>query len=293
MKLVPELVEELERVVGKVSSVERVAGGCVSSTARVRTTEGMFFLKSHPGAPESFFAVESAGLRELRGATSTVCVPEVVDFRDVPGGGTSWLLVQWLEPAAKSADFGARLGRGLAEVHADRRSGWGWVREGFIGPLEQSNRGAPTWAEFWWRERLFPQLDLAVASGRVREGDEWMELEMLLPTLLQPAEREGPRLLHGDLWSGNVLAAAPGIPALIDPACYFGHREVDLAMTELFGGFESGFYDAYRAELPLAEGYEIRRAVYQLYYLLVHVNLFGTSYLSRTLATLQRVLAER
>jgi protein-ribulosamine 3-kinase len=292
MKLSAELREEVEDLVGTVQSVEAVAGGCVSSTARVRTAKHSFFLKFHPGAPESFFAAESAGLGALRAATTRLLVPEVIGFRDSPAGRTSWILVQWLEPAAPPDNFGARLGSGLAEVHSTSGPRWGSSQGGFIGPLEQSNGNASSWGEFWWSRRLEPQLRLAEEHGQVWEAAQWDRLRDLLPELLAAAEREGPRLLHGDLWSGNVLCSAPGVPALIDPACYFGHREVDLAMTELFGGFQASFYQSYRAELPLAEGYQVRRGVYQLFYLLVHVNLFGTSYLSRTLATLQNVLTE-
>jgi fructosamine-3-kinase len=136
-----------------------------------------------------------------------------------------------------------------------------------------------------------PQLELARRGARLPgKSAEWARLMERLPELLAPAEADGPSLLHGDLWGGNVLAA-PGGPALIDPAVYRGHREADLAMTELFGGFGGGFQAAYREAWPLQPGYPARRAVYQLWYLLVHVNLFGGGYVAQTAAVLREALA--
>ena len=121
---------------------------------------------------------------------------------------------------------------------------------------------------------------------------DWEILLARLPQVLAPAEEDGPSLLHGDLWGGNILAIGAGEPALIDPSVYRGHREVDLAMSELFGGFDREFYDTYDTLRPLRPGYrELRRGIYQLYYLLVHVNLFGDGYVAHTGATLRSVLA--
>jgi fructosamine-3-kinase len=147
-----------------------------------------------------------------------------------------------------------------------------------------------SWAEFWRMRRLEPQLELARAAGRLpgRQAD-WDRLMERLPALLDNAEMDGPSLLHGDLWGGNVMAAAAG-PVLIDPACYRGHREADLAMTELFGGFGPEFYAAYGEQWPLLAGYPRRRPVYQLWYLLVHVNLFGGGYVSQTAGVLREAL---
>src|SRR6185503_10430312 len=144
----------------------------------------------------------------------------------------------------------------------------------------------------WATRRLRPQLEMARARGREpATAAEWERLFARLPELLAPAEEDGPSLLHGDLWGGNLLSAA-GEPALIDPAAYRGHREADLAMAELFGGFDAGFHAAYQEAWPLLPGYrEARRAIYQLYYLLVHVNLFGGGYGAQTAATLRRALA--
>jgi fructosamine-3-kinase len=165
------------------------------------------------------------------------------------------------------------------------------MEDNFIGPLAQENGPAASWAEFWRTRRLQPQLEMARRAGRMPgRAAEWDRLMDRLPELLASAEADGPSLLHGDLWGGNVLAAVEG-PALIDPAVYRGHREADLAMTELFGGFGADFRAAYQEAWPLQPGYPARRAVYQLWYLLVHVNLFGGGYGAQTEGVLREALA--
>ncbi|HEX6751832.1 MAG TPA: fructosamine kinase family protein [Longimicrobium sp.] len=308
----------VERRVGAIRSVSPVGGGCISETYRVETGDGAIFLKHHPAAPDGFFAAEADGLRALRAAAGDALrIPAVVAIDDgddasrgdvenaEEDGGTSasprlrvspggcWIALEWLEPGQRGRDFGERLGRGLAALHrAGVAGGWGWERSNFIGALPQENESAATWAEFWRDRRLLPQLRLAAEAGRdTGPRGEWDRLFARLPWLLADVGHDAPSLLHGDLWGGNVLSAS-GDPALIDPAVYRGHREVDLAMTELFGGFDPRFYGAYAEAWPLRPGYrEIRRDIYQLYYLLAHVTLFGGGYGAQTLATLRRVLA--
>jgi fructosamine-3-kinase len=151
------------------------------------------------------------------------------------------------------------------------------------------------WPAFWWSERLEPQLVMASDSGWLAGLErEWATLESELPKLLEAAEEDGRSVLHGDLWSGNVYPGPDGGPVLVDPAVYRGHGEVDLAMTELFGGFPRGFYSAYEDRRPLRDGYEdVRRHVYQLYPLLVHVNLFGGGYVNGVAEALRGALASR
>jgi fructosamine-3-kinase len=171
--------------------------------------------------------------------------------------------------------------------------GWGWGSANYIGALPQDNTSAATWADFWRARRLEPQLRMARDRGRMpATRAAWDRLFAALPGVLAAAEADGPSLVHGDLWSGNVLCTAGGEPALVDPAVYRGHREVDLAMAELFGGFDREFHAAYREARPLADGYDgVRRPIYQLYYLLVHVNLFGGGSVARTEAVLRTALA--
>jgi protein-ribulosamine 3-kinase len=292
--MLPEDVRaEVEARLGAIRAVEPVGGGCISRAARIETERGTAFLKHHDGAPARFFAAEADGLAALRDAADgAVRVPAVLARSESVEPGPGWIALEWLEPAPRADGFAERLGRGLAAVHRERSRWWGWSEANYIGSLPQENAASATWCDFWRDRRLTPQLDLARFRGALpATAAEWERLFDRLPDLLAPAEEDGPSLLHGDLWSGNVVSAG-GEPALIDPAVYRGHREVDLAMAELFGGFDARFYAAYEEAWPLLPGYrEARRAVYQLYYLLVHVNLFGGSYAGQTAGVLRRVLA--
>jgi protein-ribulosamine 3-kinase len=287
--LPPGLLRRLEERYGGVRVQGAVGGGCINPAVRLRLADRDAFLKFNPDASPGMFAAEAEGLRALRAAANSLRVPEVFDVWEPAasdGGGSAALLLEWLEPVRPDDGFWTRLGRGLAELHRAGGDGWGWPTDNFIGPLPQQNTAASSWADFWRERRLEPQLRRARDAGwRVGREREWDELWRRLPDLLAPAEVDGPSLLHGDLWSGNVLAAqgAGGAePALVDPAAYRGHREVDLAMAELFGGFSGGFLDAYREHWPLQPGYAPgRRAAYQLFFLLVHVNLFGAGYVAR------------
>jgi fructosamine-3-kinase len=281
----------VEAHLGPIRSATPVGGGCINHGARVETADGPVFLKYNPQSPAGMFAAEAYALDQLREQAAELAVPHVIAHAEADGDAPAWLALEWLEPAPRSAEFLERLGRGLAQMHraAVERS-WGWDRDNFIGSLAQQNAPSDTWPGFWRGRRLGPQLDLARRSGRLpgREAD-WERLLDRLPAVLRLADEDGPSLLHGDLWSGNVLPATAG-PALIDPATYRGHREADLAMADLFGGFGDRFHAAYREVWPLQPGYEARRPVYQLYYLLGHVNLFGGGYAGQTAEMLRTIL---
>jgi len=290
----PDAVRDgLEQALGPVRGVTPLAGGSISEAFRVETGDGPVFLKHHPQAPAELFAAEADGLRALNAAAGDALRIPTVLAMDT-GLVARWIALEWLEPGPSGPSFGERLGRGLAALHRAGEGRWGWRRANFIGDLPQRNEPTMAWADFWRSRRLQPQVKMAWWKLRKLHLDrEWERLFDRLPELLAPAEEDGPSLLHGDLWSGNVLSAA-GEPALIDPAVYRGHREVDLAMAELFGGIDARsdarFHAAYREAWPLLPGYlETRRPIYQLYYLLVHVNLFGGGYVAQTVAMLKRV----
>lgn len=294
MTLPDEVARALEGRLGPFRVVGPVGGGCVQPALRLETAIGPLFVKYGSGTPAGFFAAEAEGLRQISARAPSLRVPQVVDLADAGEDRTyGWMALEWLEPGPRRGDFGARLAAGLAELHTPRKDGWGWERPGFIGTLPQDNAREEDWAGFWRRRRLEPQLSLARASGRLPASErDWESLLDRLPRVLEPGERDGVSLLHGDLWGGNILATAAGAPAVLDPAAYRGHREVDLAMSELFGGFDAEFYREYDAVRPLQPGYrDGRRGIYQLYYLLVHVNLFGAGYVAQTAATLRSVLA--
>jgi fructosamine-3-kinase len=291
MSLPTFVAEGLEAEIGSVLRVDALGGGCVNPAARVETAVGPVFVKYNPDAPRRMFTVEAVGLEHLRTTAAGLRIPRVI-ASSVGDGHGGWLALEWLEPGPAGAAFAERLGRGLAELHRAKQIGWGWEDEGYIGSLPQPNSPTPTWVDFWWSRRLEPQLELAIRLGR-RPGTrhDWDLLAARLQNLLAVAEEEGVSLLHGDLWSGNVISLPDGAAAIVDPAAYRGHREVDLAMTELFGGFGPRFYAAYREIWPLSAGYDDRKLVYQLYYLLVHVNLFGGGYGIQTATVLRRALA--
>jgi fructosamine-3-kinase len=268
--------------VGRVTRVDPLGGGCVNHASCLTTDRGeRFFLKWNARAPAGMFAAEADGLRALA-APRALRVPEVLGVGE--SGSPPWLLLEYVAAGRPGRDYAARLGEGLAALHRSARGSaerWGWERDNFIGPLDQSNAPTPTWGEFWRDRRLAPQLRQARARGHLM-GAEAGVLDRVMErvsSLLADVGHDGPSLLHGDLWGGNVYADGFGQPVLIDPAVHRGHREVDLAMSELFGGFPSGWPRAYDAAWPLDADYAGgRRALYQLYYLLVHVNLFGSGY---------------
>lgn len=291
MTLPPSLRGRLTARFGAIRDVEAVSGGCIHHAARIGLADGPAFLK-WGAAPPGHFAAEACGLERLRAAVSPLRIPRVLGWADGEETTPAWLCVEWLNPAGEHADD-APVGRGLAVLHRTRGEGWGSGEDGWIGPLPQANGATSSWAEFWWARRIEPQLLRAREQAREpARHDEWLQLRDRLPELVAAGEAEGPSLLHGDLWAGNVLRLAGSEAALVDPAVYHGHREVDLAMADLFGGFGPAFRSAYEAEWPLLPGYqEVRRPIYQLYPLLVHCNLFGGGYGARIAATLRTVLA--
>jgi fructosamine-3-kinase len=276
---------ELEATFGSVRTAESVGGGCISPSYRIRLVDGgqLFVKTAANGWHADAFAEEARSLEAL-GATGTLIVPRVC------GVSESWLALEWLEPARATESDWRALGSGLARLHRTTAESYGWDTANYIGPLPQRNERAADWPAFWREQRLLPQLQRAEQQ---LERSTLRDIERLLEELdvrLGAAAEDGPSLLHGDLWSGNVHISATG-PGVIDPASYYGHREVDLAMATLFGGFPHAFFDAYETEWPLRPGAPVRRPIYQLYYLLVHVVLFGGGYATHTSAAVRAALA--
>lgn len=274
----------------RVARVDAVRGGDIHRAHRLTSDRGeRLFLKSNENAPLAMFEREADGLDWLA-ETGALRVPRVIQVSDSREGiGSSWLLLEWLEPEAPRADYDELLGHGLAALHSCGAPAVGGSASNYIGTLPQSNRARASWAEFYALERLSPQVERAVTRGcgPARWRARFSRLIEALPAFL--GEEEAPSRLHGDLWSGNVLAGPGGAPCLIDPACYAGHREVDLAMMQLFGGFSGRVFSAYDSVLPRSPGASDRVPLYQLYPLLVHVNLFGGSYVSMVDAALTKL----
>ncbi len=262
----------LEAALGPVRDLSPLAGGDISEALRVRLADGRaVFVKTHRGPPAGMYAAEAEGLAWL-GAAGALRVPEVLAVSE------RFLALVLIEPGRPAPDHDERLGRGLAALHRFGAEGFGWSRDNFIGSLPQDNHAEAGWPTFYARRRLGAQLRMAVDAGRastaMRRGME--ALIARIDAVVGPAEP--PSRLHGDLWGGNAHVAEDGSPVLIDPAVYGGHREVDLAMMRLFGGFSPRVFDAYDEAWPLEPGWRERVPLYQLYPLMVHVNLFGGSY---------------
>lgn len=270
-----------------VLSLRRVGGGDINEAAVVELGDGGHaFVKWHRRAPTGMFEAEARGLAWLAEPAS-LRVPEVLAVGHDDETETDFLVLELLETAPRAIDFDERLGRGLAALHHAGAPRFGFEEDNFIGRLPQSNALRDDWATFYRECRLEPQITRARG---LLDRDLRRRLDALLDRLVDvvgPAEP--PARLHGDLWSGNHLSDEAGLPALIDPAVYGGHREIDLAMMQLFGGFGSRVFAAYDEAFPLTEGWEDRVPLYQLYPLLVHVNLFGGGYLGSVDRALSRL----
>jgi protein-ribulosamine 3-kinase len=274
----------------RVEAVTPVGGGCINHGAKIETDSGTaLFLKWNPSSPPGMFEAEAAGLDALS-AASALRVPAPLAWGD-DAEGTAWLLMEHVTggPAGLAAE--GALGRGLADMHNHAaEEGFGWESDNWIGSLEQTNAVSGRWGEFWRDCRIAPQLRLARRQGHAGDTSFDALLEVI-PSALADVVR--PELVHGDLWGGNWFANELGEPVLIDPAVYRGHGEVDLAMSELFGGFGPAFYNAYDDVRAIAGAYRAyRKDLYQLYYLLVHINLFGSTYEAGSLRAAQRVLSQ-
>jgi fructosamine-3-kinase len=274
----------------------RAGGGDINDAYDVTLADGRrVFVKSNDRADPRMFACEARGLDWLRDA-GAIRIPRVLAYSDEAGArdgdGAAFLVLERIVPAARAADYDERLGRGLAALHRAGTSDgrFGFDEPNFIGSLTQDNEFADDWPELYVTRRLEPQVRAAIDRGRAPASwqRQFARLFAVMDDLTGPPEPAAR--LHGDLWSGNVMVDDSGAPCLIDPAVYGGHREVDLAMLRLFGGMSSRTLAAYHETAPLADDHESRVALYQLYPLLVHVNLFGGGYVSSVERALQQYL---
>ena len=266
-----------------------IGGGDINAAFRLASAQRNYFLKINRVERLAMFEAEAAALHEIA-ATKTVRVPLPVCAG--VSDGRSWLVLEWLDLHALDSETAGQLGRGLARLHSHGVAQFGWHRDNTIGTTPQPNAWNADWIEFWKTQRLGFQLRLAAQNGH---GGRLQALgENLIdccPALFRGHSPQAS-LLHGDLWGGNVACDATGEAVIYDPASYYGDREADLAMSELFGGFPSSFMRAYEEAWPVDEGYSLRRDFYNLYHLLNHLNLFGHGYLARSEAVMQRLLAE-
>jgi len=276
-----------ERLDVSINAAATVGGGCIANARRLETDGSPFFLKYGDEEVARTFPGEAAGLEALGAADSPLVVPSVIDTAPPEGNRPGFLVMEWINAGRQGRRFWERFGEGLATLHRYTADEYGFDQDNFIGRTPQQNEWMENWPAFFRTQRLEPQVELAREQGRWRS--EWNDsldaLYRRLPEIL-PGGPE-PSVLHGDLWKGNFMVTAVGNPAIIDPAAYYGHREADLAMTELFGGFQDRFYQAYRGSWELAPDYDTRRDVYNLYHLLNHLNLFGAGYANSVASTLR------
>ena len=280
-----DLLSHIEGIAVTISNAEVVYGGSINETYRLQTTTGPYFLKINEADQfPSLFVSEVQGLALLREA-GELAVPDVIAQGEV--NDTTFLLMQYIASEEADGNFQSRFGRALACMHRHSNASFGLDHGNYIGILPQQNTPHKDWIEFLVQNRFGPLVKMARERGKIGSGDV-LRFERLYGKLSNLVPAEMPALLHGDLWKNNYIASENGRAVLIDPAVYYGHREMDVAMTKLFGGFDRDFYSAYNAEEPLELGWEERVDLCNLYPLLVHLNLFGGSYAERVHAVLRK-----
>jgi fructosamine-3-kinase len=281
--------DTLSKKIGKeviLHHQERVFGGDISESFCLTTSLGKYFLKLNSLSYLDNFEKESRNLQLLE-KTDIFVIPEVIVVGTT--GRYAFLLMEYIESIDENEQFWTNFGEALAKLHSVSSKKYGLDNDNYIGGLKQSNQQRDNWVDFFIQERLEKQLVLGKENGIIdtRLYSKFQDLYQKLPSLL-PTEK--PALLHGDMWGGNHFADIDSRPVLIDPACYYGHREAELAFTLLFTRFSPKFYEAYHSNFPLADDWRERVDIYNLYNLLVHANLFGPSYLSRVQSTLKKYI---
>lgn len=277
MSLWQQIAAEIADASGKdftPSAPTGLSGGCINGAFRLSDGHHSWFIKTNRATLLPMFEAEAAALDALA-ATATLRVPQALCTGT--GDGMSYIVMEHIELGRAGAGGWEDAGSRLATLHRHTEKHFGWSRDNTIGATPQINRQETQWIEFWRRHRLGYQLQLAAENGyggRLQQRGE--QLMTRFPALID--HNPVPSLLHGDLWSGNLAFDTQGAPLIYDPANYYGDREAELAMTELFGGFSKEFYTAYGETWPLDDGYRIRKTLYNLYHVLNHLNLFGGGY---------------
>lgn len=285
------IASRISEITGHPFEVEKatpVGGGCINTAVRLSGNDQRYFVKLNSQSLLSMFEAEMAGLKAMADSDSIrVPMPLITGTID----GQSYLVMENIQFGSSKNGSAAKAGQQLALMHQATQSQFGWTMDNTIGSTPQPNNLTDDWIEFWRDQRLGFQLSLAAKGGYrgslQRRGEQLLES---FPGLMDHDPR--PSLLHGDLWGGNMGYDAEGEPVIFDPAVYYGDREADIAMTELFGGPGQAFYAAYNDVWPLDSGYSVRKDLYNLYHILNHVNLFGSGYLGQAEGLINRLLAE-
>ncbi len=259
-----------------IISAQQVSGGSINSAAKVVLDDDRAcFLKWNRSADPDMFAKEEKGLQLLKSAGTDIRIPQAFMTGKIDNMG--FLLQEFITEGGANHNSAEQFGQALAVLHQQHKEKFGLDHDNYIGKLPQSNRWHESWVNFFVEERMQPQLKMATDAGKLG-SDTVAHFELMYKQLPNIFPNEQPGLLHGDLWGGNYFFDANGQATIYDPAVYYGHREIELAFTYLFGGFPGAFYNAYDEAYPMASGFNQRKDVYNLYPLLVHTNLFGGSY---------------
>lgn len=255
-----------------IVSGQSVAGGDINQAQKLTLGSGRTaFLKWNETAPEGMFDTEAQGLEMLQTADTNLFIPRVLALSD------NYLLLEWVDEGNGDENASFEFGIQLARLHQKSQPTFGLGHDNYIGKLRQSNTKHSNWPDFFALERIEPQIKLGIETNKLTRSILF-KVEQLYKKLGALFPQEQPALLHGDLWSGNYMFTKLGRTSIYDPAVYYGHREMDIAMTRLFGGFSENFYEGYNSEFPLEDGIESRVNLCNLYPVLVHANLFGGSY---------------
>ena len=282
---IESLLSEQKGTHVSINETRTVGGGCINEACRLKTSKGNYFLKyNSASAFPAMFEKEAAGLKMLSG-TKTIPVPGVVLHGEA--GKYGFLLLQYIESGNANHEFWIEFGTKLADLHRHTHTFFGLDHDNYIGSLVQKNNPHPDFCSFFILQRIEPLLKEARNKGAFSLGDT-RYFDSLFRTLHNIIPPEKPSLVHGDLWSGNFIVSNESKPCLVDPAVYYGHREADIAMSLLFGGFDPEFYEAYNRTWPMEKGWQKRTDILNLYPLLVHVNLFGGGYAGQVLRIIRQ-----
>lgn len=269
----------------KISTTSSVGGGCINQAYVISNGQQSFFVKTNRADLAAMFAVEAQGL-QVMGATNTIAIPEVIGYG--VAANQAYLILSHFSSGQANNQSMRLFGQQLAKMHQHTQTQFGFSVDNYIGSTPQPNTLNDDWVDFW-RMRLAYQLDLTGNRTLQQQGQQLLtELDKFFVTYQPQAS-----LLHGDLWSGNYAINEQGQPVLFDPATYYGDRETDIAMTELFGGFSRDFYKAYQATWALDKDYVYRKPLYNLYHILNHYNLFGGGYLSQSSRLIEQLLTSQ
>ena len=275
-----------EKLRSKIKSISSISGGCISDAFKITIDNGTnFFLKYNLTASNDMFIKEANGLKELA-KPNAIRIPEALCFDE------DYILLEYLSTGSRKKNFFKEFGQSFAEMHKFTSDSFGFYEDNYIGSNPQINipnaKEKNDWVSFYFNKRILFQLQLAEKLGNSTDAlsKGISKLENKIDGIIGEST-EKPSLLHGDLWSGNYMVDENGDAVLIDPAVYYGHREADLGMTKLFGGFSSEFYKAYNETFQLEDGYDYRENIYKLYHVLNHLNLFGGGYYSQALSLIK------